>query len=77
MDHYVEKFAAHFGRRIEGFSDEAMELLLRHDWPGNIRELMNLTERIFIDPPQEEITIADLPERRQEHRWHWIFRKSS
>jgi transcriptional regulator with PAS, ATPase and Fis domain len=77
IDHYVEKFAAQFERGIEGFSDEAMELLLRHDWPGNIRELMNLTERIFIDPPQEEITIADLPERRQEHRWHWIFRKSS
>src|SRR5262245_34374441 len=41
IDHYVEKFAAQFGRGIEGFSDEAMERLLSHDWPGNIRELIN------------------------------------
>src|SRR5262249_36132846 len=61
IDHYVEKFAAQFGRGIEGFSDEAMERLLSHDWPGNIRELINLIERIFIDPPQEKISIADLP----------------
>jgi transcriptional regulator with PAS, ATPase and Fis domain len=62
IDHCAQKFAAQLGRGIEGFSDEAMELLLRYDWPGNIRELMNLIERIFIDPPQEKITVADLPE---------------
>jgi transcriptional regulator with PAS, ATPase and Fis domain len=61
IDHYVEKFAVQFGRGIEGFSDEAMELLLRHDWPGNIRELINLIERIFIDPPREKIAVVDLP----------------
>jgi len=61
IDHYVEKFAAQLGRRIEGFSDEAMQLLLRYDWPGNIRELINLIERIFIDPPRAKIAVADLP----------------
>src|SRR5215813_7258237 len=60
-DHFVQKFSAQFGRGIEGFSDEAMERLLSHDWPGNIRELINLIERIFIDPPQEKIAVADLP----------------
>jgi len=57
----VEKFAAQLGRGIEGFSDEAMERLLSYDWPGNIRELMNLVERIFIDPPREKISLDDLP----------------
>src|SRR5215813_3330529 len=61
-NHFVQKFSAQFGRAIEGFSDEAMERLLSYNWPGNIRELMNLIERIFIDPPQEKITVADLPE---------------
>src|SRR5262249_14538411 len=60
-DHFVQKFSAQLGRGIEGFSDEAMELLLRYDWPGNIRELINLIERIFIDPPQEKIAVTDLP----------------
>jgi len=60
-DHFVQKFSAQFGRGIEGFSDEAMERLLSYDWPGNIRELLNLIERIFIDPPREKIAVADLP----------------
>lgn len=64
-DHFVQKFTAQFGRGIEGFSEDAMKRLLSYDWPGNIRELMNLTERIFIDPPQEKITVADLPESMQ------------
>jgi DNA-binding NtrC family response regulator len=61
-DHFVQKFSAQFGRGIEGFGEEAMERLLSYDWPGNIRELMNLIERIFIDPPGEKIAVADLPE---------------
>src|SRR5262245_13162464 len=64
-DHFVQKFSAQFGRGIEGFSEEAMELLLRYDWPGNIRELINLIERIFIDPPREKISVADLPKSMQ------------
>ena len=39
-----------------------MDFLLRYEWPGNIRELMNLIERINIDPPLKEIGVADLPE---------------
>jgi len=62
IDHFVEEFSARLGRRIEGFSNEAMELILRYKWPGNIRELMNLIERVFIDPPREKIGIVDLPE---------------
>lgn len=62
IDHYVQRFTVRSGRGIEGFSDEAMELLSRYDWPGNVRELMNLVERIFIDPPSEKIGVADLPE---------------
>jgi len=67
-DHFVQKFSAQSGKGIEGFSDEAMERLLSYDWPGNIRELMNLTERIFIDPPQDKITVADLPESMRYRR---------
>lgn len=62
IDHYLQKFSARFGRGIEGFSKEAMDLLLHYEWPGNIRELMNLMERINIDPPSREIGVADLPE---------------
>ncbi|HEX6439462.1 MAG TPA: sigma-54 dependent transcriptional regulator [Candidatus Binatia bacterium] len=62
IDHFAQKFSEVFGRQIEGFTDEALELLKRSDWPGNIRELMNLIERIFIDPPTGKISAADLPD---------------
>jgi len=33
---------------IEGVSEEAMDLLMRYDWPGNIRELENMIERAIV-----------------------------
>ena len=61
-EHFVQEFGARLGRQIEGFGDEATERLLNYDWPGNIRELMNLVERIFIDPPRDKVSVTDLPE---------------
>ena len=43
--HFVERLARKHGRRIAGFTPEALELLLRADWPGNIRQLMNVVEQ--------------------------------
>jgi DNA-binding NtrC family response regulator len=37
--HYVASYAARFGCPVTGISEEALELLERHDWPGNVREL--------------------------------------
>jgi DNA-binding NtrC family response regulator len=65
IEHFAQKFSGEFGRQIEGFTDEALELLKTSDWPGNIRELMNLIERIFIDPPAGKIKVGDLPESMQ------------
>ncbi len=62
LTYYLEEFNALQGRALQGFTDEALELLLRYDWPGNIRELKNVIEAIFIDPPMERIAIKDLPE---------------
>jgi DNA-binding NtrC family response regulator len=65
IDHFAEKFSEVFGRQIGGFTEEAVELLKTSDWPGNIRELMNLVERLFIDPPVGKIKAGDLPESMQ------------
>ncbi|CAN5717344.1 hypothetical protein BH18PSE1_BH18PSE1_05600 [soil metagenome] len=62
LDYYLEEFNARAGRALQGFTEEALESLLRYDWPGNIRELKTLVEAIFIDPPLERIAIKDLPE---------------
>ena len=61
INYFVQKCSERTGIRIAGFSDEALEVLARYEWLGNIRELMNLVERIFIDPPVDKIRLADLP----------------
>jgi sigma-54 specific flagellar transcriptional regulator A len=45
------------------FSDEAMASLARYRWPGNIRELGNLLERLAILYPRQKIELNDLPEK--------------
>lgn len=42
-------------------SSEALALMLRYDWPGNVREVRNLVERLLIDLPEAEIGANDLP----------------
>ena len=47
-DYFLQKFARQQGKSIDHIPDEAIELLRRHDWPGNIRELQNAIERAVI-----------------------------
>src|SRR6185295_368072 len=44
-EHFLAKYSEQMGKPISGISHEAMELLMVHDWPGNIRELENVLER--------------------------------
>src|SRR5262249_13378693 len=44
-DHFLAKYSEQMGKAISGISHDAMQLLIRHEWPGNIRELENVIER--------------------------------
>ena len=46
--HFVQHFARRMGKTIETIPPETMDALTRYAWPGNIRELQNLTERTVI-----------------------------
>ena len=48
IEHFVQKFAKQQGKSIDRIPDEVMEVMQRHDWPGNIRELQNVIERAVI-----------------------------
>jgi DNA-binding NtrC family response regulator len=49
VSHFVRrKYAAENGKEVQGISDEALGLLHRHHWPGNIRELENAIERAVV-----------------------------
>ncbi|MGD8360460.1 MAG: sigma-54 dependent transcriptional regulator [Gemmatimonadota bacterium] len=60
--HFLERHRDRLGVKVESVSPEAMEALLGYPWPGNIRELENLLERIAVLADGTEISAADLPE---------------
>ena len=48
VEHFVQYFSKRQGKSINRIPDAAMDILLYHDWPGNIRELQNVIERAVI-----------------------------
>ena len=66
VQHFVEKYDRRLGKKVERVDDDAMQVLLRYPWPGNIRELENLVERsvLFADGPV--IGAAQLPDSLRE-----------
>lgn len=60
--HFLKVFCEEMKKPPTDFSDEAMSLLERHDWPGNIRELRNAVERALIfTAPGELIRSSNFP----------------
>ncbi len=59
--YYINYFNNVHGLSIKGFSDEAIAVLQKYSWPGNIRELRNVIEHCFIMESQDEISITSLP----------------
>lgn len=43
--HFLNKLAGKGSRKVEGFSPEAMKLLISASWPGNVRQLLNVVEQ--------------------------------
>jgi DNA-binding NtrC family response regulator len=58
---FIRRYATRFHRNVQGIAPNAMTLLQAHWWPGNIRELENLIERVVAMSDKEWITEDDLP----------------
>ncbi len=61
IDHFMEKFSKENGKAIAGLTAEARDLLLKYDYPGNVRELLNIMERAVVIAREQYITVDDLP----------------
>lgn len=61
VEHFLGRYATENGKRIEGVSREAMDLLLKYEYPGNVRELENIMERAVVITRGSLIQTEDLP----------------
>jgi DNA-binding NtrC family response regulator len=59
--HFLEEVAADAGKKIRGFSDEALAIMQHHRWPGNVRELQNVIERAVLLGKGDIIRPEDFP----------------
>ncbi len=59
--HFLDEFAAAYGRKKKELTPEAVKVLQQYHWPGNVRELKNLMERLVIMYPQVRIDARHIP----------------
>ena len=59
--YFIEKFNKKLDREIKHIDPKVQEVFVRYDWPGNIRELENLIERLVLMAGGDTIELADIP----------------
>ncbi|MBI5640693.1 MAG: sigma-54-dependent Fis family transcriptional regulator [Nitrospirae bacterium] len=60
VEYFLDTFAAEYGQQPKKITPEAIKILQKYSWPGNIRELKNMLERLVIMTPSKTIAPADL-----------------
>jgi two-component system, NtrC family, response regulator AtoC len=65
--HIVRKFNERLKKNVAGLSEDALDSLESHSWPGNIRELENVLERTILFCKADTIEVADLPPEFAAH----------
>jgi len=46
--HFLKLYCRQTGKRVDGFSDDALDMMVNYHWPGNVRQLKNVVERLVI-----------------------------
>ncbi len=68
IDHFIRKFNRKMGKEIQGVSEEAMNALMNHPYPGNVRELENIIEHAFILCKGSYVLKEHLPPYLHDHK---------
>lgn len=66
--HFLKIYCRQINKQVDGFSDEALEMLIRHDWPGNVRQLKNVVERLVIMADDRILDYQGLTDHWKEDR---------
>ncbi len=66
VEHFIEKYNKRLNKKVQGLEPDALEILQEYFWPGNIRELENMMERMILFADGSIILAKDLPEPLKE-----------
>lgn len=58
---FLHRYVEAYGRSVEGFTAGALQILRQHDWPGNVRQLENVIERLVVFAKGRWIDVLDIP----------------
>ncbi len=61
VDFFIQKYNKKLGKHIQSIDTKAMEVLSKYMWPGNIRELQNVLERMILLSDMDSLTLRSLP----------------
>jgi transcriptional regulator with PAS, ATPase and Fis domain len=68
VDHFINRLSARYRKPKPRVTPDVLDLFCRYDWPGNIREMKNLLERVFLVSNQDILGLAELP---SDFHWHF------
>lgn len=71
LNHFLSINNQANNRNVEGFSQDAMQMLCDYDWAGNVRELENFVERAVVLKSSGLIEVADLPDKIMKRPVHF------
>lgn len=61
VHHFIEEFAASDPSKLVSVADEALDRMMKYDWPGNVRQLRNVVERALVIGNKKALLASDLP----------------
>jgi len=64
--HFLKMFSEKNGKPVKGYTPQAMDKLIRHPWPGNVREMMNTIESAVVLSSSTYLREGDIPDFREE-----------
>jgi transcriptional regulator with PAS, ATPase and Fis domain len=70
VEHFLRRLTLKTGKNIRDVTPKAMAALCEYDYPGNVRELQNILERIFVLSHGPRIELKDLPDEILSHKPH-------
>jgi len=68
VNYFIGKHSVRFKKKIKGISTKALNALIRHDWPGNGRELENVIQRMIIFAGTELLDVDVVPNELKENK---------